>query len=114
MVDLRPEDQLYKTLKDFTLPIFKKLLRDNGVRTMYETGVQEITDKGVIVRTADGQEQLLEADTVVLAFGLKPDSEKIKALADVVPETYIIGDAQKVGVIGDATNAAYFACMEIQ
>lgn len=114
VVDLRPEDQLYKTLKDFTLPIFKKLLRDNGVRTMYETGVQEITDKGVIVRTADGQEQLLEADTVVLAFGLKPDSEKIKALADVVPETYIIGDAQKVGVIGDATNAAYFACMEIQ
>ena len=51
---------------------------------------------------------------MVLAFGLKPDQAMIQALADVIPETYVIGDARKVGVIGDATNDAYRVCLEIQ
>ncbi len=113
VVDMRPEDQLYLNLKDFTLPIFKKHLRDNGVTLLYETAVQEITDRGVKVKTADGAEQLLEADTVVLAFGIAADEAEIQALADVVPETYIIGDAHRPGQIGDATNDAYRVCLEI-
>ena len=114
VVDMRPQDQLYKNLKDFTLPIFLKLLRDNGVDTRYETAVQEITDKGVLVKGPDGKEELLEADTVILAFGLKADQAELEALSSVVPETYIIGDAHKIGIIGDATNDAYRICLEIQ
>ena len=62
----------------------------------------------------DGKEELLEADTVILAFGLKADQAELEALSSVVPETYIIGDAHKIGIIGDATNDAYRICLEIQ
>jgi hypothetical protein len=37
----------------------------------------------------------------------------ISELKEIVPETYVIGDARRVGVVGDATNSAYFACMQI-
>jgi len=114
VVDMRPLDQLYTNLKDFTRPALLRLMKDNGVVGMYETGVQEITDRGVIVKKADGATELLECDTVITAFGLRPNKKLIEELSDVVPETYVIGDAHRVGLIGDATNDAYFACMEIE
>ncbi len=114
VVDILPEAELYKNMKDFTLPIFMKQLRDNNVKVLYETAVQEITDKGVLVKNADGSETLLEADTVIAAFGLRADQAELEALKDVVAETYVIGDAHKVGVIGDATNDAYRVCLEIE
>ena len=101
-------------MKDFTLPIFLKQLRDNHVKCLYEADVLEITGKGVRIRTADGSETLLEADTVITAFGLKADREQIEALKDVVADTYVIGDAHRIGVIGDATNDAYRICLDIE
>jgi len=113
IVDMRAKDQLYKTMKDFTLPIFEKLLCDNGVKCLYETAVQEITEQGVIVKTADGETKLLEADTVITAFGIRANKAELEALRDTVPLTYIIGDAHKVGQIGDATNDAFRICLDI-
>ena len=113
IVDMLPSDKLYKNLKDFTLPMLMKLLRDNGVKAMYETAVQKIEEDGVTVKTKDGEIKKLEADTVVLALGIRADKAEIAALADVVPETYIIGDAHKIGIIGDATNDAYRVCLQI-
>ena len=112
--DRLSEAALYKNMKDFTLPIFLKQLRDNHVKCLYEADVLEITGKGVRIRTADGSETLLEADTVITAFGLKADREQIEALKDVVADTYVIGDAHRIGVIGDATNDAYRICLDIE
>ena len=112
VVDILPEDRLYTTMKDFTLPIFKDLLDENGVRRLYETAVEEITEKGVVVRK-NGRKRTIACDTVVTAFGLKKNDARIEELREIVPETYVIGDARKVGVVGDATNSAYYACMQI-
>ncbi|MBQ8024809.1 MAG: FAD-dependent oxidoreductase [Oscillospiraceae bacterium] len=114
VIDRLSEAALYKNMKDFTLPIFLKQLRDNHVKCLYEADVLEITGKGVRIRTADGSETLLEADTVITAFGLKADREQIEALKDVVADTYVIGDAHRIGVIGDATNDAYRVCLDIE
>ena len=59
------------------------------------------------------EEQFLPCDTVVNAFGLKKDEAMIAALKDAVPETYVVGDARKIGLIGDATCSAFDACLEI-
>jgi hypothetical protein len=32
---------------------------------------------------------------------------------DLVPESYVIGDAGKIGVIGDAVNDAWRVCITI-
>ena len=61
-----------------------------------------------------GREEWLEADTVVAAFGIRADKAELDSLRDLVPETYVIGDAHKVGVIGDATNDAWRVCMQIE
>ncbi|MCF0120370.1 MAG: FAD-dependent oxidoreductase [Oscillospiraceae bacterium] len=113
VVDMRPKSALYKNLKDFSYPIFFQRLEEANVQLMYETAVKEITDKGVVVTTADGEEKLIECDTVITAFGLRRNAALVEELKEIVPETYVIGDAKKIGVVGDATNDAYYACMQI-
>ena len=114
VVDQLSEEELHRNISEFNLPIFLKLLRDLGVESRYETSVLEIGEKGVLVRGKDGAEELLEADSVVAAFGIRADRTELEALSDLVPETYVIGDAHKVGLIGDATNDAWRVCLQIE
>ena len=114
VVDQLSEEELHRNISEFNLPIFLKLLRDLGVESRYETSVLEIGEKGVLVRGKDGAEELLEADSVVAAFGIRADRAELEALSDLVPETYVIGDAHKVGLIGDATNDAWRVCLQIE
>ena len=113
VVDRLSEAELHRNMKDFTLPIYLKQLRESRVEMLYETNVREIGPEGVILWDKDGKEWLARCDTVVIALGLRADRAEIDALRDLVPETYVIGDARKVGVIGDATNDAWRVCLEI-
>lgn len=58
------------------------------------TNVIEITDKAVIMNWG-GEIFDLQADTVILAVGARPDDQLAQALEGVVPELHIIGDAAK-------------------
>ena len=113
VVDILPEEELHKNVSEFNLPILLKRLKENGVELRYETAVKEIGPQGVLV-SCGGKEEWLEADTVVAAFGIRADKAELETLRDLVPETYVIGDAHKVGVIGDATNDAWRVCMQIE
>ncbi len=113
VVDILPEEELHKNISDFNLPIFLKRLKENRVELRCETSVKEIGPRGVLV-ARNGMEEWLEADTVVAAFGIRADKAELDSLRDLVPETYVIGDAHKVGVIGDATNDAWRVCMQIE
>ena len=60
----------------------------------------------------------LLAAVVTVAYGkltekLTNMERSIEELKEIVPETYVVGDANKTGLIGDATNSAYYACMSI-
>ena len=113
VVDALSEEALHKGISEFNLPILLKRLRASGVELRYETSVLEIGPKGVLVRCGNKKERL-EADTVVAAFGIRADKGELEALRDLVPETYVIGDARRVGVIGDATGDAWRVCMQIE
>ena len=114
VADALPEAELHRNMKDFTLPIFLKRMKESGAEVLYETSVREIGAEGVLLRDdQSGREWTVPCDTVVIALGLRADREEIDALRDIVPETYVIGDARKVGVIGDATGDAYRVCLEI-
>ena len=116
LVDMLPEDLFYKDPVrdvDFNRNSLSRLLSENGVKLMPECTVQEFTADGVIVKKADGTEQKLECDTAVTAFGLERDTDMIEKLNEVVPETYIIGDAYKVGLIGEAINRAFWLTKDI-
>ncbi len=113
LVDMIPEENFYADLIFFNRPSLTRLLAENNVKLMGCCTVQEFCEDGVIVKNAQGACVKLACDTAVIAFGVKPNKAAISELAGVVGETYIIGDADKVGVIGDAIGQAYWYCKDI-
>ena len=65
-----------------------------GVKAIYGCRLNEITDKGVKITRVDGK-HLIEADTVVLALGSKPNNKLYGKLWGKVPELYMVGDCIK-------------------
>ena len=71
----------------------------------------EITDIGVKVDRG-GKEETITADTVVLAAGMKADSEQVNQLRTIIPQTYVIGDCNQAGKIMRAVRDAYDAVVD--
>ena len=113
LVDMVPEEEFYKDMIFFMYAALTQKLDEYGVVRRGSCAVKEFTPEGVVVVNAEGTEELLEADTAVTAFGIKADAGKIEELRDVVAKTFVVGDAHKVGVIGDAINAAYWAVRDL-
>lgn len=67
-------------------------LTAKGVVMLTGARCREITERGLIFLNDAGQTQTIEADTVVLAAGSRPNRELCQAVASLVPETYLIGD----------------------
>jgi 2,4-dienoyl-CoA reductase (NADPH2) len=59
----------------------------------------EITKKGLTILTREGKRQTIEADTIVTALPLKPNSELFKTLEGKVPEIFNIGDCREPKLI---------------
>jgi pyruvate/2-oxoglutarate dehydrogenase complex dihydrolipoamide dehydrogenase (E3) component len=77
--------------------------RNKGVVLM--SGVREyveITDKGLTLITKDGETQTIEADTIVPAFPLKPNTELYESLKGKIKEVYAVGDCNDPLLIADA------------
>ena len=55
----------------------------------------------------DGGEVFYPCGTVVMASGMRSRTEETDDLRNLVPETYIIGDARKASKIGNANRDAY-------
>lgn len=76
------------------------------------TTVKEVTDEGVLVEK-DGEQFVVEADTVVCAAGFRAPYDKVDALCNVVDEYYIVGDCKNVSQIYNAINTAYYAALRV-
>ncbi|MFC1825365.1 FAD-dependent oxidoreductase [Thermodesulfobacteriota bacterium] len=79
-----------------------KLLANAGVKILTDTKALEITDEGIIVSDKSDHRSTLDADTVVLAIGLKPNDNFLEALKGKVPEIYAIGDCAEPRQVFDA------------
>jgi 2,4-dienoyl-CoA reductase (NADPH2) len=89
-------------LEIYIKPHLLTWLDEKGVTMMTEVKYEEITDKGLVITTRDGQRQTLEADTIVTSLPLRPDTALLKSAAGLVPEVYTIGDCQEPHLIVDA------------
>jgi 2,4-dienoyl-CoA reductase-like NADH-dependent reductase (Old Yellow Enzyme family)/thioredoxin reductase len=113
VVDLQKEELLLTEYFPNIPSRLKQLQRENGVAVHYETKVVEFAAGALQVELPDGSQKPLPCDTVILAIGLRPDQETLSQLTQIVPETYIIGDADKVGDIMAANTQAYIISMEV-
>ncbi len=84
-----------------------------GIRMETSTAVTEITDKGV--RTARHRKyvEFFEADTVVLAVGMKPVAGLAKALEGKAPEIRQIGDCVKPSNVRKAVEDGFLAATQV-
>ncbi|MFC1966201.1 FAD-dependent oxidoreductase [Chloroflexota bacterium] len=67
-------------------------LADMGVTMLAGVRYEEITREGLIIIDGKGRRQTIEADTVVLAAGSRPNVEIYEELKGKVPEIYLAGD----------------------
>ncbi|MFC1964702.1 FAD-dependent oxidoreductase [Chloroflexota bacterium] len=72
----------------------RRRLIDQGVAMFPYSPLFEVREDGIIV---DNSHHLLflEADTVVLAMGARPENRLVEELKGVVPEVYTVGDCVK-------------------
>ena len=96
-----------KEIGDGLLEIFVKphlliWLDEKGVTMMPGVKYEEITDKGLTITTKDGKRQTIEADTIVTALPLLPNTELLRSLEGSVPEVYAIGDCKEPHLIVNA------------
>lgn len=81
-------------------------LKQFNVETLKLTKVVAIKKDGVLVETPEGQE-IIPADTVVLAVGSRANNSLYEELQDNIDKLSIIGDAFKPRKIQDAIREAY-------
>jgi len=84
----------------------------DGLRELTEATVVEITDKGVKISQASSTE-FVEADTVVLAGGLEPNSRLAEELSGRDPVVYPIGDCAQPGKLLEAIASGFLIGQQI-
>ena len=91
------------------------LLAELAAHTTVRTGlrVTGIGPEGVVCESGTGEKQLVEADTVLCAAGLRPRSEIADALRGTAPIVELIGDCVKPDIIRGATWRAYHAALDL-
>ena len=90
--------------------VVMKTLGELGIQQTNRFKVKEITEKGV-VGEVEGEEQLIEADTVVVAIGSRPNTDLLAFLSgyEVIP----IGDARQPRKIVFAVHEGYEAARNV-
>jgi thioredoxin reductase len=89
-------------LETYIKPHLLDWLDAKGVTMLPGVKLEEITDEGLTVTTREGERQTLEADTIVSALPLLPNTGLSKGLEGSAPEVYVIGDCREPHLIVDA------------
>jgi len=67
-----------------------------------EARYEEITDKGLVIITKEGEKKTLEADTFIVTLPFLPNTDVIKTFEGKAPEIYTIGSCGEPGLIVNA------------
>lgn len=86
---------------------------DESVHAYCSAKVLSVEEHGVKILDAQGQEQLLEADTVLVAAGMRATSEKYDGWHELAEEVIPVGDCRKASKILEAMRTGYCAGLTI-
>ncbi len=84
-----------------------------GFHPLPEVSYRAITPEGVVYADANGNEHLLEADTVVLATGQESNADAALALYSPEYRFHMIGDCNLGGDVAKATRSAFAVASQI-
>ena len=106
-----------KILVDASASYRNRLTRNMGyhenLKTVTGGRCTGISEQGVSYVDADGKEQILPADSVVMAAGMRPRQADAAALYDPAYRLYTVGDCDKAANVQKAVRAAFAAAISI-
>lgn len=84
-------------------------------RTTVRCGLRGLraAPEGLVCADADGREELIEADAIVLAAGQKPNRAAADALRNTAPEVRLLGDCLKASTLREAIFQGYHAGLDV-
>jgi pyruvate/2-oxoglutarate dehydrogenase complex dihydrolipoamide dehydrogenase (E3) component len=90
-------------------------IKEFGIRIIPNARMEGITENSINVINKDFQWREYEADSIVLAMGMRPRKEKVTELRHLIPETdvFIVGDCLKPGSLFTANHDGFNAACEI-
>ena len=89
-------------------------LAANNVRLMTSTKVVSVETDGLTVEKEDGTTEKISADTVISAFGMRPDLTAVEAVkAKYHTKTRVVGDSNRLGKIGEAIRDGFYAATSL-
>lgn len=80
--------------------------------TVGNAKVVEITENAVTVEV-DGVKQVIPAETVIMATGMRPNETALDELEAVVRYTSRVGDCNKVSNLMDAIHSGFQAVVDL-
>jgi NADPH-dependent 2,4-dienoyl-CoA reductase/sulfur reductase-like enzyme len=93
--------------------ILETRLKAAGVNIITGARCKKITDAGLVVTTKAGGELHIDADSIIIAVGDKPNKALEDELKGIVHELYTVGDCVKLEGIAEAIAAGHLAALAI-
>lgn len=87
---------------DFRLGLFLAWLDKKGVTTINGAKSLEVTTRGLVITSKEGEKRTLYADSIIPTSPLKPSTRLLESLEGKVPEIYAVGDCREPRMIADA------------
>ena len=87
-------------------------IRNSRIKIYTDTMAKAVTEEGLTCETKDG-ELLLEADTILLAAGMKTDQEIVNSFYNTADRVFMIGDCVKPGRVLEAVTLGYNRAIDV-
>ncbi len=90
-------------------------IKELAISIVTNTKVEEVTEKGVRTVDRNFRWSEYEADSVVLAMGMRPRKEKVAELRRLVPETevFVVGDCARPRGLFEANHEGFNAVCDL-
>jgi 2,4-dienoyl-CoA reductase-like NADH-dependent reductase (Old Yellow Enzyme family)/thioredoxin reductase len=84
-------------------------IKEYGIRIITGTKMEEVTEQGICTRGKDALLTEYEADSIVLAVGLRARKEKVAELRHLLPdtETFVVGDCLRPRSLFEANHEGF-------
>lgn len=112
VVDMIPAGSFAHEATPHTRGMLLSLLETYGVKKIGDSRVCAFSEEGVEIEDRNWKKQVLKADDIVTAFGMKKNDALYQELKELLPEVYAIGDCDIVRNIKHANQQAFHLALE--
>ena len=109
---LEQTDQIAADLLALNRTALLRRLVEAGATVLTERTIRAIDDDGVLADGPDGQVRV-PADTVVTAFGIRPNTALAGGDSWEDPRVHVVGDCLAPADVGEAVHAAFLAALSL-